>query len=54
MREASRVVLDGVLELASDAKVVRWPERYMDERGAGMWGTAVQLLRRKEGCQAAA
>jgi DNA polymerase I-like protein with 3'-5' exonuclease and polymerase domains len=43
MREASRIVLGGVLELGSDAKVVRWPERYTDERG-GMWETAVRLL----------
>jgi DNA polymerase-1 len=44
MREASRVVLGGALELGSDAKVVRWPDRYMDERGAVMWGTVVRLL----------
>ncbi len=44
MREASRLVLGGVLELGSDAEVVRWPERYMDERGAVMWDTVVRLL----------
>src|SRR5690349_697883 len=44
MREASRVVLDGVLELGSDAKIVRYPERYMDERGAAMWATVMRLL----------
>jgi DNA polymerase I len=44
MREASRVVLGGALELGSDAKVVRWPERYMDERGAVMWDAVVRLL----------
>ena len=47
MREASRVVLGGALELGSDAKVVRWPERYMDERGAVMWETVGRLLGRK-------
>jgi hypothetical protein len=44
MREASRVVLGGVLELGSDAKVVRWPDRYMDERGTVMWETVMRLL----------
>jgi DNA polymerase I len=44
MREASRVVLGGALELGSDAKVVRWPERYLDERGAVMWDTVARLL----------
>ena len=44
MREASRVVLGGALELGSDAKVVRWPERYMDERGAVMWETVARQL----------
>jgi hypothetical protein len=34
MREASRIVLGG-LELGSDAKVVRWPDRYADKRGEG-------------------
>ena len=36
MREASRSVLNG-FELASDAKVVCYPDRYMDERGTQMW-----------------
>jgi hypothetical protein len=44
MREASRLVLGGVLELGSDAEVVRWPERYKDERGAAMWGAVTRLL----------
>jgi hypothetical protein len=44
MREASRVVLGG-LELGSDAKVVCWPERYVDKRGEVMWATVTRLLR---------
>jgi hypothetical protein len=44
MREASRVVLGGTLELGSEAQVVRWPERYADERGAVMWATVARLL----------
>jgi DNA polymerase I-like protein with 3'-5' exonuclease and polymerase domains len=49
MREASRVVLGGALELGSDAKVVRWPERYMDERGAVMRATVTRLIKPAEG-----
>ena len=48
MAEASRVVLDG-FELASDAKVVCWPERYMDEsRGRVMWDRVVGLCESAE------
>jgi hypothetical protein len=36
MAEASRLVLGG-FELASDAAVVRYPDRYADKRGAQMW-----------------
>jgi DNA polymerase I len=43
MREASRIVLGG-LELGSDAKVVRWPDRYTDQRGEVMWATVTRLL----------
>jgi DNA polymerase I len=47
MAEASRVVLDGV-ELRSDAKVIRYPDRYMDERGEKMWNTVWRILERME------
>ena len=43
MREASRIVLDG-FELGSDVKEVRYPDRYMDERGLKMWDTVMKLL----------
>ena len=43
MAEASRVVLDG-FELGTDSELVRWPDRYMDPRGAVMWGTVMGLL----------
>jgi hypothetical protein len=43
MREASRIVLAG-FELATDVKIVRWPDRYMDPRGVRMWRTVVQLV----------
>jgi DNA polymerase I len=38
MAEASRLVL-GEFELASDAAVVRYPDRYADKRGVQMWQT---------------
>jgi len=43
MREASRAVLDG-FELRSDASIIRWPDRYGDERGRAMWDTVNRLL----------
>jgi DNA polymerase-1 len=43
MREASRITLGG-FELESDAKVLRYPERYMDKRGTVMWGAVMRLL----------
>jgi DNA polymerase I len=43
MGEASRVVLDG-FELATDAVLVAYPDRYMDERGAVMWERVMRLL----------
>ena len=43
MAEASAVVLGG-FRLRSDAKLVRFPDRYMDERGKKMWGTVWEIL----------
>ncbi len=44
MRDASRIVLDS-FELQSDAKIVRWPDRYCDEdRGRAMWDTVTGLV----------
>jgi DNA polymerase I len=42
MAQASRDVLDG-FELRSDAKIVEYPYRYMDERGVTMWETVTRL-----------
>ena len=42
MAQASEVVLDG-FRLRSDAKVVRYPDRYMDERGKDMWVKVIGL-----------
>ena len=43
MKAASAAVLNG-FELNSDAKIVRYPDRYMDPRGVGMWNTVMGLL----------
>jgi DNA polymerase-1 len=43
MAEASRIVLDG-FELGTDVNLVRYPERYMDEAGAAMWGRVMRLV----------
>jgi DNA polymerase I len=43
MREASRIVLDG-FELRADAQIVKYPDRYMDERGEVMWGRVMALM----------
>ena len=42
MRETSALILSG-FELETDVKVVRYPDRYMDERGGTMWNTIVEL-----------
>jgi hypothetical protein len=47
MAEASRTVLGG-FELASDVKEVRFPSRYMDERGELMWAKVLKQLDRAE------
>ena len=46
MAEASAVILDG-FRLRSDAKIVRWPDRYMDGRGREFWGRVMSLLMAK-------
>jgi DNA polymerase I-like protein with 3'-5' exonuclease and polymerase domains len=43
MRKASEVVLSG-FPLQSDAKVVKYPDRYMDEGGRRMWDIVNGLL----------
>ena len=45
MAEASEAVLDG-FRLRSEARVVRWPDRYMDERGREFWGRSWACSRR--------
>ena len=43
MREASEAVLAG-FPMRTDAKVVRWPDRYSDPRGERMWKTVCGIL----------
>ena len=43
MAEASRLVLAG-LELGTDVKIVRWPDRYADPRGTEMWDRVCKLV----------
>ena len=45
MRQASSAVL-GDFELGSDAKIVCYPDRYMDERGQVMWDTVMRLIQK--------
>jgi hypothetical protein len=43
MEAASAIVLSG-FPLRSDAKIVRYPDRYMDERGEVMWNVVTEIL----------
>jgi len=43
MVEASQSVLDG-FPLRSEAKRIRYPERYSDERGQRMWSTVWEIV----------
>jgi hypothetical protein len=43
MREASELVLPG-FPLRTEAKVVRWPDRYVDDRGRRMWEEVWRLV----------
>jgi DNA polymerase family A len=47
MAEASRFVLGG-FELATDVKVVCWPDRYIDPRGRHMWERVCGLVAQAE------
>jgi len=47
MAKASRIVLGG-FELGTDANVVRYPDRYMDDRGSVMWDRVMKLLHEQQ------
>ena len=52
MRRASRIVLnataDGTHELRTDAKIIRFPDRYTDKRGDEIWARVIELLDRQQ------
>jgi len=43
MEEASKVVLSG-FPLRTEAKIIRYPDRYADERGREMWSVIMDLI----------
>jgi DNA polymerase I len=43
MTKAGRAVTGG-LDIRTDAEIVRWPDRYKDERGRAMWEKVMSLL----------
>jgi DNA polymerase I len=47
MAEASMLVLAG-FELATDVKIIRWPDRYADPRGVEMWNRVCSLVAEME------
>ena len=47
MSRAGRAVTGG-LDVRTDVKIARWPDRYMDKRGEGMWRRIMGLLHRQE------
>jgi DNA polymerase-1 len=46
MQQASLLVLPG-FPLRTEAKIVRYPERYLDPRGVQMWETVQALLQER-------
>ena len=58
MRRASRVILnptaDGTIELRTDVKIVRYPDRFTDSRGTELWETVLKLLTERRQRQEAA
>ena len=47
MAEASRIVLDG-FEVGTDANIVKYPDRLMDDRGAIMWDRVTRLVAERQ------
>jgi hypothetical protein len=44
MRRASRIVLGGMHELRTDAKIIHYPDRYTDPRGEEFWKEVLKHL----------
>ena len=51
MTKAGRAVTGG-LDIRTDAEIVRWPDRYTDERGRVMWEKVMSLLSTSSGVAA--
>jgi hypothetical protein len=51
MNHAARLVLDGA-SVRTDVELTSWPGRYVDERGARMWGMVTELLERRTSVRA--
>ncbi|MFY9769409.1 MAG: DNA polymerase [Xanthobacteraceae bacterium] len=47
MAEASRIVLSG-FELRTDVNIVKYPDRYMDDRGTVMWDRVMRLIANRQ------
>jgi DNA polymerase-1 len=47
MADASEIVLDG-FRIRTEAKIVTFPDRYMDERGETMWTTVWQIIKERQ------
>ena len=47
MEAASRVILDG-FTIRTDAKIIRYPDRYSDPRGVEMWNKVTKLLNKSQ------
>jgi hypothetical protein len=50
MAETSRIVLGG-FEIGTDADVVKYPDRYMDDAGKDFWNAVTRLAGPLEGRQ---
>jgi len=49
MAQASELVLGGFrLRTDGDKKIVKYPDRYVDDRGATMWNRVMKLLKELE------
>jgi DNA polymerase I len=44
MMTKAGIAVTGGLDIRTDAEVVRWPDRYADERGRVMWQKVMSLL----------
>ena len=44
MRRAGEIILDG-FQVRSDVDIVRYPNRYVDERGRDMWDRVWNIVR---------